>query len=810
MSFRRRPVAVAAALYALLAVAMLGQGLFPGHTVSGSDLLWTSPPWNTARPHEVPPFGTNPELLDPVTVFQPFAQWARAHAPDVPLWNPHIMGGRPFAADQQSAVLSPFTIPSYLLPFWWSLSLVAALKLWVAAFGGFLLGRALGMRFPGAFTVGLAFGFSLWFVVWLPWPLTSVWAFLPWLLLATERLVRRPGPLPFAALALLTGLQYLGGHPESSFHTMFAVCAFFVLRLLTVRRADGGGPRAPIALFAGAMVVGAALAAVTLIPFLELVGQSGDVAKREAADPARIPRRWLLEVFLPGYFGRPTQTTLEGFQVGRALYAGILPLVLAGAALILRPRAERVAVAGFGLAMLAIVVGAPGIFDAVTALPAFGTAYNTRLVVVFVLAVALLAGRGLDDLCERAPSGRRAALLVAGAAALLVVPLAGVLAGVRPSGEALRKALEVAWGFAHPPGATQPLAGPVVHAASAIVAATFAALALALLAARVRGRIAAPAFAALAIALVAADLLRAGMGQNPAVPVARATQPVTGAIRHMRAHAPARFAGVLAGFGALPLPPDVGMRYGLYDARGYDYPVIERFDRLWLDAVAPPTMVYPPTIVADPNPRALRVLSLLGVRDLLHQKGEPPLKDAGLRLAYYGPDAQVYENDRALPRAVVAGSQHVVSGEAAARSAVAGLDFDGRRAVVVERRLPGLPESGPQGVPAGPAGTARIERYEPERVLLRVRATRPGEVVLSDVHYPGWRATVDGRPARLDRVNYLFRGVPVPAGEHVVEMRYRPASWRAGWIVSLLAVAVVAGVAAAGLRGRRRTREPVA
>jgi uncharacterized membrane protein YfhO len=83
-------------------------------------------------------------------------------------------------------------------------------------------------------------------------------------------------------------------------------------------------------------------------------------------------------------------------------------------------------------------------------------------------------------------------------------------------------------------------------------------------------------------------------------------------------------------------------------------------------------------------------------------------------------------------------------------------------------------------------------------------------VVLSDVHYPGGRATVDGRPARLDRVNYLFRGVPVPAGEHVVEMRYRPASWRAGWIVSLLAVAVVAGVAAAGLRGRRRTREPVA
>ena len=58
-------------------------------------------------------------------------------------------------------------------------------------------------------------------------------------------------------------------------------------------------------------------------------------------------------------------------------------------------------------------------------------------------------------------------------------------------------------------------------------------------------------------------------------------------------------------------------------------------------------------------------------------------------------------------------------------------------------------------------------------------------LVLTDVHYPGWKATVDGRPADVERVNYLLRGVAVPAGTHRVEFRYEPLSWRVGWIVSL-------------------------
>jgi uncharacterized membrane protein YfhO len=63
--------------------------------------------------------------------------------------------------------------------------------------------------------------------------------------------------------------------------------------------------------------------------------------------------------------------------------------------------------------------------------------------------------------------------------------------------------------------------------------------------------------------------------------------------------------------------------------------------------------------------------------------------------------------------------------------------------------------------------------------------------VLAENHYPGWRAYLDGRQVEVLRVNYAQRGVPVPAGEHEVSFRYRPASVVAGLAVSLLAAAAL-------------------
>jgi uncharacterized membrane protein YfhO len=70
---------------------------------------------------------------------------------------------------------------------------------------------------------------------------------------------------------------------------------------------------------------------------------------------------------------------------------------------------------------------------------------------------------------------------------------------------------------------------------------------------------------------------------------------------------------------------------------------------------------------------------------------------------------------------------------------------------------------------------------------VRARASDRGLLVLADTWFPGWRARVDGRDAPIVRTDQLLRGVVIGAGRHTVEFTYVPWSWRAGWIVSLLA-----------------------
>jgi Bacterial membrane protein YfhO len=783
-SIRRRPAVGAALVYAVLAIVMVGPGLVPGHTLSASDYLWSAAPWSASTPAGVRPGGANGELADSVAAFQPFTQYARARLPHAPLWNPYVMAGRPFLADAQSAVFSPFSLPAYVLPFWWSLAVTAALKLFCAALGTYLLGRALGMRFAGALLAGLAFGLGLYMVAWLSWPLSSVWAFLPWLLLACDRVVRRPDAAGVAALAVVVALQFLGGHPESSFHVMVVAVLFAILRLSRV--APRGRPAGAVVL---GMAAGGALAAIMLAPFLELLLHSNDVAERARHETLHLPAKYVLALALPEYWGRPTTVATEPFINGRAIYVGALPLLLAGLAL-LRPSRERVAIAAGGAAALAVALGIQPVFAIVTALPGFAQSGNTRLAVIPTLAVALLAGFGLDDLLARPLAGWRARALPAALAATVALPLLVVLARSPVHARFIGDALGVAWAFATPPATPDSLS--IIPMAAALVWIVIGGAAALLIWLAHRGRIAPGTVAALAITLTALDLLRFGMGQNPAIPLDHARQPVTGAIHHLREAGLGRFAGVVPNFGIVALPADAGMRYGLYDARGYDYPVERRYDKLWRTAIAPRVPFLPPTTLAATNARALRALSLLGVTDLIQQPGDKPLHRPGVQLAYDGRDARVYRNEGALPRAWVVGAQRVVGSDREALDAVLSPRFDPRTTAVVQRPIAGL---------AG-GGSARIERYEPERVRIAARTTRRALVILSDVWYPGWQAKVDGRPASIERVDYLLRGVAVGPGTHRIEFAYRPASWRIGWVLTLLTALALAG--AVVLRRRRR------
>jgi hypothetical protein len=804
MSGPRRPALAAALLYALVALVLFAPGLIPGRTLSNSDQLRLEYPWKGADPPDFARASVTPEESDDATTqFRPFLRYASDHLFDPPLWNPHISNGRPFLANAQSAVLSPFSLPGYVLPLDDALAWIAVLKLWVAAMGMFLLARELAMRFAGALLAGLVYGFSFWMVTWVAYPHASVWAWSPWLLLATERLVRRPDLVSAGGLAAATGLVFVSGHPEESFRALFVTVAFLALRLAQRRE----GMRVRLLAFGGALVGGALLAAAVVLPVAELILRSADLDQRSGAGiDGHLPTKWLLGVLMPDYWGRATGTPIEPFQYIRAFYLGALPLLLAVAAVALRRSAERIAIAAFGAISLAVVVGIPPFLQIVTRLPVFSTGHNNRLAVYWVLCVALLAGWGLDELSGRAAQAGRRATLVAGAV-LLAIPIVFVAAGVASLDHA-PGALKVAAGFADPPWPLDdhPEAVDIVRLASLAVWVVFAGAALALVALRLRGRVGAAPFAALAVALVVADLLRAGIGFNPAVDQDDANPPATEAIRLLERDRSARYVSLTL-FGT---PPNViPMRYGLHDARGYDVPIVERYDRLWRKQLEPecPTQTASTLgpyclrlFLADVTPTALDTLRTLGVSAIMQPPSEPPLELPGISLTYDGPDARIYRI-AGTSRAFVARAQQVVAGADQAFATVTRPGFSDRGIAVTERRLPGVPEVG--GSAQAPPRPAQVVTDDPERVVVRARSTRPGVLVLTDTWYPGWKAKVDGREVPVEQVNYVLRGVPIGAGTHVVEFTYEPLSWRIGWITSVLALLGLAAALGVGLRRRR-------
>jgi hypothetical protein len=92
---------------------------------------------------------------------------------------------------------------------------------------------------------------------------------------------------------------------------------------------------------------------------------------------------------------------------------------------------------------------------------------------------------------------------------------------------------------------------------------------------------------------------------------------------------------------------------------------------------------------------------------------------------------------------------------------------------------------------AGSGGDVQIMYYGENRIEAETRGGG-GLLVFSEIDYPGWQVTVDGKRAELLRADYVLRAVCVASGEHRVVLRYAPSLLKVGAIVTGLALLSVA------------------
>lgn len=760
----------AAAVFVLIALAFVVPAVPGAGTIlGGEELYYFRPPLSEIKPASVerPPTKL---LADPVEVFHPDLEWMaeQVRSDELPLWNPHVGAGWPQLASQQTAPLFPLNLPAYVLPFWDSLGLIAALRLLLAAAGTFLFCRSALRLHPAAgILAAVAFAAGAYFVSWLEHPHGNVYAMLPWLLLTVDRVIRSARWSDGAGFGAVLGLAFLGGHPQSVLIDAFLVAPYALWRISPWATACLGPPGARLLRTALVLGSGTAIAlaagAVMLLPLFEFIGAS--LTQRRGGLGGIDPNA-LLSLMLPELWGRPASAfqgagPLNFFE--RTVYVGAPALLLAIAGLAVRRCAAQWFFSVMAVVGTALAVTLPVVTWVADNVPPFSLVAMARALVLPSFALAVLGGFGLHRLIAADAAGWRRALIAGAVAGLL--PAAWLLFVHSGSLGSLDDALGAVPAVpGEPEDQDAALAGSVLRWLSFALPAL---LLIALL--RGRPRLVLPVVAGV-LAVQVVDVVELGRGLHPVADRDVVDAGPTAVLARASAD---QGAGRTTGSEEYLLP-NQGERFGLRDPRVRGQPTIGRVDSLYAAYAA----ALPRTFSVDWQ-RAGDVLDAFGVKQVLTGDRAADPAEPDLELVAASEDDRLYRNTSALPRAFVATSwRRPNSQDEALAMTVHSSTEELRTAPVVE-----LP-SGPPFVTRRPGGRARITLDGANRVSVDVHSPAPGRLVLLDAHYPGWTATVDGRSAAISPTNAAFRSVAVPAGASTVEFRYRPLSVYVGATVS--------------------------
>ncbi|MCB0178237.1 MAG: oligosaccharide flippase family protein [Anaerolineae bacterium] len=350
------------------------------NTLLPVDNLFAYEPWLSYRDELGVGLPQNQLLADLILENYAWKKFIRESiaAGQIPLWNPYILAGHPFLANGQHSALYPFTLLFYFLPLSKAYGWFTVSQLWLAGLNMYIFLRVLRVNRVGALIAGITFALSTFFIVSVVFTMIvagAVW--LPLLLAIIEIIIRKQeekgltgySPIPYiVAGALILGLQTLAGHVEITYYTLLVGGFYAACRLAMLWRTQAT-PRYALTLggWLLAMIgLGIGLGAVQLAPMYEVVTHNfrdNSVSLAQVRGWA-LPLRRIISFVIPDFFGSPahhgyfdvvtrqwqplglnangeinplcshctswdTKTAVEA-----GAYIGILPLILAGLAVL--------------------------------------------------------------------------------------------------------------------------------------------------------------------------------------------------------------------------------------------------------------------------------------------------------------------------------------------------------------------------------------------------------------------------------------------------------------------------------------------
>lgn len=706
-------------------------------------------------------------------------------------WNPDLFGGYPALGDPQSMTWYPVAALARYLGSW-NLLVISGYVLagclmyaWIWHRTGNWLGSAAG---------GVVFslsGFLSSHIGHLNMVHASIW--IPLVLLAIDKLCEHRSTAWIALGAVGLGNMALAGHPQI---LAWAGCLCFVYAVAMGWRAPVG---TKLAWFQSAtmFLLGAGLSAILVLPMHELAGHSVRAAldwktfSSDSYPPAQLPM--LLFPFIFGghasleYFGRSSLTEITGF-------VGLLPMLWIAIAWQVGEDRRQV--------RFWLIVMAAGLLLALGRnTPLYQVLYVTPILNKFripprhflemTVAVSMLTGLGIAGLlrCDanrRIEVWRRSCWLFGAAVAVMLLSSVAVLATGSMTKYMQRRELS---------------AVEVMPWNNGTVWLQLLILGTLVLVGRTWIRRPVFLMSAALLAFITVDtgmftyLWAQGWRFGPAVkaphPCPDELQPIGETLREQGQRMATLETTGAIGNGR----PNWTQVWSLPVTFGYNPLIPLRHCQLLDTRLNGPEDLH----LLEKENRSLDILSsrfLLvphGMQELLAR-----LRTDGELMARWQkvkelPDGVLFENRTALPGAWLVQDVRTVTGDEALQAIrtsrlASGESFDPCRMAVVETLI--------EGVRPVADFTSSVKRLgaADTSMSFEVQTNANALLVISDSFYPGWTCAIDGQEAQLFRVNYLLRGVVVPAGSHRLELAFRPTGGRLGLMLTAGSVCLCLGL----------------
>lgn len=680
------------------------------------------------------------------------AHWLRRGV--IPLWHTGMMAGDPIVAEGQYGLFNPLNWPLFLLnpvPAW-AVSLRGMTTLWLAGLGMYSYLRhstVWKLREVAALIGALAYMFADPFVAHLGHPqFNDAMAWLPWSLWALDNAMRRKRAISLAVLAL--ACLALSGHGQATLYAALTIAGYALWQAFA-----GGLERAPRRIGRLALVglLAAALTMPAMLPGFERLPYT------ERANIPPTPGEYEFHLGMwrdfvtPLFHGRNHRTFWGPWQRVETGSVGVVALGLAFLGLLARPRWRTAFLWVMGIFAVLLALGTQGpLYPLLSSLPLFDATWKTgRAIFVLSFVLAIAAGEGTERLLHRPRPVWSVAMLVA-----------SVWIALRAS----------AW------AALAPDAAAVTRASIGLYVAA-AALAFAALLGVGVGRSRLCRAALLALVLVELVFTGALADVEPGPDVA--ADPHQAATAYLQADE-----------GWFRVDVDSTAR-GLWSpaalmAAGFEVP----------QGTGNPMeiLMYNQLYWGVPH-KGMPAYQLLGVKYIIVPKGAQPGGDGIWPVFFEDALVDIHLNTNTMLRVWLVYHTLPVDTLEEAYAYVFAADFEPAQMATVA-----------QGPLLETPGTGRIEllAYDPNRAAFYVETSEPALLVLSDLLYPGWQATVDGDVVPLYATNGLFRGIFVPTGAHRVEMCYFPQSLRWGLGLMAMALLVIVRILTANLHTLTRMK----